>query len=97
MYLVLVPNAAPGNKPAVNHKQNVNADNLDDETDTLSFQFQIGSAKYPDNPCEGVGEAYFRLQQAIGVAYNHDDIGITPDEFIGYSAVFGCDLERCGN
>ena len=43
------------------------------------------------------GDTYFRLQQAIGVAYNHDDIGITPAEFITDSAVFGCDLERCGH
>ena len=45
----------------------------------------------------GCWEAYYRLQQAIGVALNHDDISITPDKFVGNEARFGLDLERCGN
>ena len=65
--------------------------------DTLSLQFQVGSAKFPDNPCEGVAEAYYRLQQAVGVALNHDDMSITPAKFMGNEAVFGVDFERCGN
>ena len=42
-------------------------------------------------------EAYYRLQQAAGVALNHDDMSITPAKFMGSDAVFGVDFERCGN
>ena len=82
--------------PAIDHQQPVGPATL--ANDSLSFQFQVGSAKFPDNPCEGLAEAYYRLQQAAGVAlHNHDDMSITPAKFMGNEAVFGVDFERCGN
>ena len=80
---------------AVDHTQNVVAADLSD--DTLSFQFQVGSAKPPDDACEGVAEAFYRLQQAVGMALNHDDMSITPAKYMDNEAAFGVDFERCGN
>ena len=94
IYFVLVSNA--GNKiPAIDHEQRVAADTM--ANDTLSLQFQVGSAKFPDNPCEGVAEAYYRLQQAVGVATNHENMSISPAKFMNNEAVFGIDFERAGD
>ena len=66
-------------------------------TDNMSFQVQIGSQKFPDNECIGVSEAYFRLIQASGHEKDHDDISISPSEFVGTKAIFGIDFEKAGN
>ena len=65
--------------------------------DTMSFQVQIGSQKFPDNECAGVSEAFFRLIQACGHEKDHDDIAVSPTEFVGARDVFGIDLEKAGN
>ena len=74
-----------------------NTTNVDDESDTMSFQVQIGSIKFPDNPAEGVAEHYARVVQALGKQLDHDDIALTPAVYLGGKAVYGIDLERCGN
>ena len=76
---------------------NTNAANVDDETDNMSFQVQIGSHKFPDNPAEGVGEHYTRLVQALGKQLDHDDVALTPTVFVGNKPCYGIELERCGN
>ena len=82
--------------PAIDHGQPVDPATL--AYDSLSFQFQVGSAKFPDNPCEGVAEAYYRLQQAVGVALSsHEDLSITSTKFMNNEAVFGVDFERAGD
>ena len=86
-----------GGKAARDHKQAVTASLVDLASDTMSCQFQIGSAKYPDNACLGVAEAYHRLKQAVGTAFDHGDFSITPLKFMGSQAVFGIDLERAGD
>ena len=70
---------------------------VDLDTDKMSFQYSIGSAKYPDNACLGVAEAYHRLKQAVGTAFDHEDFSITPGKFMNAQAVFGIDLEKAGD
>ena len=74
-----------------------NAANVDDETDNMSFQVQIGSHKFPDNPAEGVAEHYTRVVQALGKQLDHDDVVLTPAVFLGSKPCYGIDSERCGN
>ena len=88
-----------GGKAARDHKHVVasatgvqGATPVDLDTDKMSFQVSIGSAKYPDNACLGVAEAYHRLKQAVGTAFDHGDFSITPLKFMGSQAVFGIDL-----
>ena len=66
-------------------------------TDTMSFQVQSGSQKFPDNECIGVSESYFRLIQATGHEQDKEDMSITPGEYVGESAIFGIDFEKAGN
>ena len=75
----------------------VNATNVDDETDNMTYQVQIGSSKFPDNPAEGVAEHYTRVVQALGKQLDHDDVALTPAVFLGSKPVYGVDVERCGN
>ena len=58
---------------------------------------QIGSQKFPDNKCVGVSEAYIRLIQAGGHEKDHDDIAISPSEFVGTTTIIGIDFEKAGN
>ena len=74
-----------------------NDTNVDSETDTMSFQVQIGSSKFPDNPAEGVAEHYHRVTQALNKHLDHDDVALTPERYLGGKAIYGVDLERCGN
>jgi hypothetical protein len=74
-----------------------NATHIDDEADNMSYQVQIGSSKFPDNPAEGVGEHYTRLMQALGKQLDHDNIALTPAVYLGSKPIYGIDLERCGN
>ena len=76
---------------------NANATHVDDEADTMSYQVQIGSSKFPDNPAEGVGEHYTRLMQALGKQLDHDDIALTPTVYLNSKPIYGVDVERCGN
>ena len=94
LFFVLVKD---GEKIATQHKQPVNQTQLDLRTDTMQFQIQIGSEKYPDNACIGVAESFHRLKQAVGHQKDHDDFGIIPSKFMGSEAVFGIDFERAGN
>ena len=74
-----------------------NGTHIDDETDNMSYQVQIGSSKFPDNLAEGVGEHYTRLMQALGKQLDHDDIALTPAVYLNSKPIYGIDLERCGN
>ena len=74
-----------------------NATNVDSETDDMSFQVQIGSSKFPDNPAEGVAEHYARVVQALGKQLDHDDVALTPAVYLQSKPIYGIDLERCGN
>ena len=74
-----------------------NATHVDNETDNMSFQVQIGSSKFPDNPAEGVAEHYARVVQALGKQLDHDDIALTPAVYLSSKPIYGIDLERCGN
>ena len=64
----------------------VNATNVDDETDNMTYQVHIGSSKFPDNPAEGVAEHYTRVVQALGKQLDHDDVALTPAVFLGQQA-----------
>ena len=86
-----------GQKSATQHKQVVDRSQIDLATESFSFQYTIGSSRYPDNPCSGVAEAYLRLKQAVGTAYNHEDFSIVPSKFMNNEAVFGIDLEKAGD
>ena len=95
LYFVLVSN---NEKPIAQHRQRVGAmDQLTIANDIMSFQVQIGSARFPDTECVGVSESFFRLMQACGHEKDHDDIAINPMQFVGTSAVFGIDFEKAGN
>ena len=63
----------------------------------MSFQVQVGSAKFPDNECIGVGESYFRLLQATGHEKDKEDIAISPFDYCNDCAIFGIDFEKAGN
>ena len=63
----------------------------------MSFQVQVGSAKFPDNECVGISESYFRLLQASGHEKDKDDIAIAPADYVGDTAIFGIDFEKAGN
>ena len=65
--------------------------------DTMSFQVQVGSQRFPDNECVGVSESYFRLLQALGHEKHHEGNSVTPAHFVSTSAVFGIDFEKAGN
>ena len=92
LYFVLVANA---DNPTNAFKQRIQAiANFDLSTDIVSFQVQVGSAKFPDNECIGVGESYFRLLQACGHEKDKDDIDISLADYVGDTAIFGIDFEK---
>ena len=72
--------------------------NLDDESDNMSFQVQIGSSKFPDgSPAEGVAEHHMRAMQALGKQLDHDDVALTPAVYLANKTIYAVDTERCGN
>ena len=74
------------------------ATDLDDETDNLSLQVQIGSSKFPDgSPAEGVAEHHMRVMQALNKQLDHDDVALTPAVYLANKTIYGIDTERCGN
>ena len=54
---------------------------LTTETDTLSYQLQIGARRWPERPVENVPETYMRFRQAAGVFLGSDDLAISPSDF----------------
>ena len=82
---------------SVRGRDKIDHANLDTGSDNMSFQVQIGSSKFPDNPAEGVGEHYARVVQALGKQLDHDDVALTPAVFLGSKPIYGVDVERCGN
>ena len=95
LYFVIVANS---DRPTKMFKQRVTklAD-VSLDLDIMSFQVQVGSAKFPDNECVGVSESYFRLLQASGHEKDKDDIAIPPKEYVNETAIFGIDFEKAGN
>ena len=95
LYFVLVANT---DRPTKVFKQKVTAlASVSTENDIMSFSVQVGSMKFPDNECVGVGESYFRLLQATGHEKDKDDIAISPAEYVNDTTIFGIDFEKAGN
>ena len=95
LYFVIVANADNATKV---FKQRIGAlASVSTIADIMSFSVQVGSQRFPDNECVGVGESFFRLLQATGHEKDKDDIAIAPRDFCGGAAIFGIDFERAGN
>ena len=70
---------------------------LSTANDTMTYQLQIGSRKWPERPVSSVPETFMRFRQAAGVFLGSDDVSITPQDFHTSKAVFAVDLEKVGN
>ena len=70
---------------------------LTTENDTLQYQLQIGSRKWPERAVESVPETYLRFRQAAGVSYGSDGVAVSPTDFHNRKAVYAIDLEKTGN
>ena len=61
----------------------------------LSLQLQLGSTEYPQRPCLGYGEAYFRLLRTLGiVASQAHSLAISRQDFNTNSFCFAVDCEK---
>ena len=65
--------------------------------DTLTYQIQIGSRKWPERPVSSVAETFVRFRQAAGVFLGSDDVAIAPADFHNKKAAFAIDMEKVGN
>ena len=86
-----------GDKPCKDFHHPVGNQALTTEVDTLQYQLQIGSRKWPERPVESVPETYMRFRQAAGTFYGSDDVAISPGDFHTQKAVYAIDLEKTGN
>ena len=95
LYFVCVANTADITR---DFRQTINGiDNFSNTTDIMSFEVQVGSSRFPDTPCLGIGESYFRLLQATGREKDKEDIAISPTDYCSDCAIFGIDFEKAGN
>ena len=65
--------------------------------DTLSYQLQNGSRKWPERAVTSLAETFVRFRQSAGVFYGSDDVAIAPQDFHNKKAVYSIDLEKVGN
>ena len=86
-----------GDKPVRDFHHPVGNNALSTANDTLQYQLQSGSRKWPERPVESVPETFLRFRQASGVFYGSDDIAISPADFHNKKAVYAIDLEKTGN
>ena len=70
-----------GDKPCRDFHHPVGNNALTTESDTLQYQLQIGSRRWPERPVESVPETYMRFRQADGVFLGSDDLAISPSDF----------------
>ena len=92
LYFVLVANA--DNATKVFKQRLGNLASVTTSQDVMSFQVQVGSQKFPDNECVGVGESFFRLLQASGHEKDKDDIATKPDDYVKETAIFASTSKR---
>ena len=67
--------------------------------DTLQYQLQIGSRKWPEgHAVDSVQETFMRLRQAAGIFYGSDSLtaGVTANDFTAGRAIYSIDLEKTG-
>ena len=86
-------------KKAVNsffHPLSVGSKKVTNADDTLTYQCQIASHKYPERPVQGIAESFMRLRQSAACFYGNDDLGIKPNEFRGESFIATMEFERAG-
>ena len=81
--------------PVGDNPSHINAAN---NADTLQYQLQIGSRKWPETAVDSVQETYMRLRQAAGIFYGSDSLtaGVTANDFTNGRAVYSIDLEKTG-
>ena len=86
-----------GDKPVRDFHHPVGNTFLTTASDTLTYQLQIGSRKWPERPVSSVPETWLRFRQSAGVFLGSDDVAISPADFHNKKAVFSIDLEKVGN
>ena len=86
-----------GDKPVRDFHHPVGNTFLTTASDTLTYQLQIGSRRWPERPVSSVPETFMRFRQSAGVFLGSDDVAISPADFHNKKAVFSIDLEKVGN
>ena len=75
----------------------IGANAVTSSNDTLQYQLQIGSRKWPERAVESLAETFMRYRQAVGVFLGSDSVSISPADFHQKKAVFSIDLEKVGH
>ena len=96
LFFVLVSTAAT-EKEVKDFRINVAGETISTAQDAFQWQVVVGSRRYPDYPVQGGAESYYRLQQAVHVANNMEDISLTPAVYTSSAAIFGIDFEKSGD
>ena len=86
-----------GDKPIRDFHHPIGNNVVSTANDTLTYQLQIGSRKWPERAVGSLAEAFMRFRQSAGVFYGSDDISIAAADFHNKKAVYSIDLEKVGN
>ena len=70
-----------GDKPTKDFHHPIGNNAVSGANDTLSYQLQIGSRKWPERAVGSLAEAWLRFRQSAGVFYGSDDVSIASADF----------------
>ena len=88
VYMTLHKRSVSFEKPILDFYSPVNNAALSTTSDVTTFQLSIGSSRWPERPSDSVGEQWWRLREAAGVAYT---------DFCNRKSITAWDLEKVGH
>ena len=96
VYLTLVKGSSASEKPIRDHYSPLNNATPTTASDTATFQLILGARRFPEQPIDSIGEAYYRLRQATGVSYGESELSLTPQDYANRKFVVAWELEKAG-